>query len=193
MQREGFEPPRRADRLGDVAPAPIVPASLIVHSRHRHTKPRVNTRRQSLSEAALNLPGMHHPWREFRRLIDWTLEWAHLPGNLMGHTDYRSRVVTLDSRLNQAERRCTIAHETEHIRRGPTPPHLVAREEVAVDRNVARRLLPDIRAVGEALAWARNLDEAADELWVDRQTLEVRLKHLHPAERGWLTQRLEEA
>lgn len=145
-----------------------------------------------MSEATLNLPRMHHPWREFRRLVDWTLNWAHLPGDLLGITDYHHRTVTLDPRLNQAERRCTIAHETEHIHRGPYPTLVEHREERTVDRNVARLLLPDIDVIGEALAWAHCVDEAADELWVDRPTLETRLRYLHPSERGWLRQRLEE-
>jgi hypothetical protein len=33
---------------------------------------------------------------------------------------------------------------------------------------------------------------AAEELWVCEDTLRVRLKHLHPAERGWLRRRLEQ-
>ena len=48
--------------------------------------------------------------------------------------------------------------------------------------------VPDERA---ALAWAHNLDEAADELWVDVETLEVRLAHLHPSERHYLRRRLQ--
>lgn len=135
---------------------------------------------------------MHHPWRAFRELVDWTLHWAHLPEGLLGITDYRARTVTLDSRLTQAERRCTIAHETEHIHRGPVPGWLWPREEIAVDRNVARKLLPDIKLVGEALAWANSNTEAADELWVDEATLKARLDHLHPAERAYLMRRLAE-
>lgn len=135
---------------------------------------------------------MHHPWRAFRELVDWTLHWAHLPEGLLGLIDFGAQTVTLDSRLTQAERRCTIAHETEHIRRGPVPAHLRAREERTVDRNVARRMLPDIKAVGEALAWAHQLEEAADELWVDEATLRARLEHLHPAEQHYLRRRLED-
>lgn len=56
----------------------------------------------------------------------------------------------------------------------------------------ARWLLPDIVVVGDALAWATSLDEAADELWVDRRTLQARLDHLHPSERHYLRRRLNE-
>lgn len=147
---------------------------------------------RGVSGALPRVPVMHHhPWRAFRELVDWTLHWAHLPGGLLGVTDFRARTVTLDSRLTQVERRCTIAHETEHIRRGPIGVGCVAREERIVDRNVARRMLPDIKAVGEALAWAHHLEEAADELWVDEATLQARLEHLHPAEQHYLKRRLE--
>jgi len=108
----------------------------------------------------------------------------------MGYTDFVAKRVVLAHGLTQAERRCTIAHETEHIRRGSPHAMTMAREEVVIDRNVARRLLPDVRAIGEALAWAHSLDEAADELWVDEDTLRARLRHLHPAERHYLRNRL---
>lgn len=134
---------------------------------------------------------MHHPWRRFRELVDWSLEWAHLPPGIWGVTDFERRTVTLTHGMNQAERRCTIAHETEHILRGPVSRSLTAWEERQVDHNVARLLLPDVRAVGEALAWAACLDEAADELWVDPIILEERLRCLHPAERAYLRRRLE--
>lgn len=136
--------------------------------------------------------GVHHPWREFRALTDWTLHWTQLPPGLVGLTDFDDRTVTLDPRLLQTERRCTIAHEIEHILRGPLPNHpvLAAREESAVDRAVARKLIP-LQPLGEALAWSHTLAEAADELWVDEACLQTRLNHLHPAERHYLKQRLE--
>lgn len=134
----------------------------------------------------------HHPWRAFRDLVDWTLVWAPLPFGVWGQTDFEARVVTLAPGLSQAERRCTIAHETEHILRGPVPVAYEAREELEVDRNVARLLLPDVRVIGEALAWAHNVHEAADELWVDQEILRARLKHLHPSERAYLKSRLVE-
>lgn len=109
----------------------------------------------------------------------------------MGLTCWSDQTVTLDKTLMQAERRCTIAHEVEHIRRGPVPaePVLAAREESAVEQAVARRLIP-IRALGEALAWSQHPSVVAEELWVDEDTLRVRLNHLHPAERAYLTRRL---
>ena len=72
----------------------------------------------------------------------------------------------------------------------PADPVLAAREELAIDKAVAWRLI-EIKALGEALAWTQSLDEAAEELWVDKATLLTRLRHLHPAERAYLTRRLE--
>lgn len=136
--------------------------------------------------------GMDHPWRRLRQRADWLLRWSRLPGNYAGLTDHRSRTIWLDSRLLQAERRCTIAHELEHVERGPVPtdPVLAAREEAAIDKIVARRLI-GLHALGDALAWSLNLDEAADELWVDVPTLRTRLEHLHPSERAYLRRRLQ--
>lgn len=135
---------------------------------------------------------MHHPWQRFRALTQWRLDFTSLPGNLLGTTNHATKTVTLDRRLLQAERRCTIAHELEHIARGPTPtdPILAAREEETIDRIVARKLIT-IRALGEALAWTTSTEEAADELWVDVPTLKARLRSLHPSERAYLKKRLE--
>ena len=137
-------------------------------------------------------PWGDHPWRRFRGLTDWTLRHDCLPAGMCGRTDFATRTITLDSRLLQAERRCTIAHEMEHVARGPVPvdPLLAAREEESIDRAVARRLIPLAR-LGEALAWSVSLAEAADELWVDVPTLQARLRSLCPAELAYLATRLE--
>lgn len=135
---------------------------------------------------------MHHPWRAFRDLTHIKLTWAKLPSGMFGYTDHEAGEVVLAEGLTQAERRCTIAHETQHILRGRVPGYQRHREEAAVDREAARLLLPDIRVVGEALAWSTSIEEAADELWVDVVMLRRRLASLHPAERGYLNRRLDE-
>lgn len=132
-----------------------------------------------------------HPWRRLRELAHIRLLW-HDDGPA-GVTDFEESTISLRRGLNQAERRSTVMHECLHVERGPVPLGLADREELRVEKEAARLLLPDIKVVGEALAWARDLAEAADELWVDEQLLRVRLQHLHPAERGWLKARLEES
>lgn len=134
---------------------------------------------------------MHHPWRAFRALSHIRLRWARLPDGLYGYTDHDAGEIVLAVGLTQAERRCTIAHETQHAMRGPVPSYLRAREERTVDREAARLLLPDIRVIGDALAWAFDVEEAAAELWVDPDTLRARLASLHPVERGYLRRVLE--
>lgn len=136
---------------------------------------------------------MHHPWRELRALNDWTLFFAALPEGVLGFTCWRTRSVTLCRGMSQAQRRSTIAHELEHIRTGPAHPDQVlqAKDELAADKASARRLV-DLRALGEAMAWSEDVDEIADELWVDRETVLTRLAHLHPAERAYLQRRLDD-
>lgn len=95
----------------------------------------------------------------------------------------------MDRRLLQAERRSALAHELEHVHRGPFPRHAKAKEEAAVNAAAARKLV-DLHALGEALAWARHESEAAEELWIDVPTLRARLAHLQPAERAYLAGRL---
>ena len=134
---------------------------------------------------------MYHPWRRFRSDAAWTLTFADLPHGRRGVTDCWARTVALDSRLRQVERRCVICHELVHIERGPLPDddRLAAREESAVEREVARRLI-ELQPLGEALAWSRHISEAADALWVTEDVLRSRLNCLQPSERSYLDARL---
>ena len=133
---------------------------------------------------------MFHPWRLLRPLTAWTLLFRPLPGGRRAELHWPTRTITLSPALLQAERRCALTHELEHIRRGPFPKWATGREEEAVNAAAARRLI-DVRALGEALAWSSDPYEVADELWVDVPTLQARLRHLHPSERHYLTRRLQ--
>ena len=135
----------------------------------------------------------HHPWRRFAELTDWSLRWAELPVGVMGFTCHRTHTVTLAMGMSQAERRCTIAHETEHIVRGPVPPHEAIQEELAIDRSVATLLIPNLRDVADAMVRSGGrLDAVADELWVDDYLLQVRLASLAGSERAYVDRRLAE-
>lgn len=144
-----------------------------------------------MSAPVPNLRQMIHPWRRLRALAHVTLKWHdHAPD---GVTDFEAGVVSLRRGMDQARRRSTLMHELLHVERGPVPMGLAAREELRVWKEAARLLLPDVEAIGDALAWAHgDLAAAADELWVDVPTLRMRLKYLHPVERGWLRKRLED-
>jgi len=122
----------------------------------------------------------------------WTLTYRPLPGRLLGETVWPARTITIDPRIPPAASRCTLCHELVHVERGPAPadPVLQAREELAVEKESARRLIP-IRALGEVLAESTQLGYAAELLHVDPDLLTVRLNHLHPAERAYLKNRLE--
>lgn len=149
-----------------------------------------------MSALAVTVAPVIHPWRRLRALVHIDLIW-HSPETSIdyGFTDFEAGTISLREDLDQAGRRSTILHECLHVERGPAldEPALLAREELRVRREAARLLLPDIRIVGEALAWAHGIAEAADELWVDEDTLLDRLEHLHPAERHYLRRRLEHA
>lgn len=128
---------------------------------------------------------MDHPWRRLRDMTDWTLAWAPLPGELQGRTDWASHTITLDPCLLQQERRCVIAHELEHISRGPVldDPVLAAREDMHVEV-AAAGLLIDLPRLIRAAQWSQLPDEMAEDCWVDLPTLQARLDHLTDAERA---------
>lgn len=130
----------------------------------------------------------YHPWRALRALAGWTLHWHDLGDpDVLGRTDYDQRTVTLSPGMTQAQRRSTIAHEVAHVERGPVPGHMQAREEEAADATAAERLIT-AAALIEAARWARSVHELADELWVDEDTVECRLRNLTTDE---LTQLME--
>lgn len=133
----------------------------------------------------------YHPWRELRGMPHVVLDVVgDLPADVRALTDGQRRV-WLRAGMSQVQRRCTIAHELTHLRRGHRgcqPPAV----EASVRRETARCLVPDVHRLGEELAWAHDLGEAADALWVTREVLADRLGSLHPAERAILQRRLEE-
>jgi len=135
-------------------------------------------------------PPAVHPWRRLRGLAHVTLLW-HDDGP-MGLTTFAANTISLRRGMTREQRRCTVLHEVLHIERGPVLETLAGREEQRVRRETARLLLPDIRAVGDTLAWAHTYAEAAEELDVDEGVLFDRLRSLHPAERHYLQRRLDE-
>lgn len=133
---------------------------------------------------------MIHPWRILRSRPHLSLAYAELPGDLLG--TWAPGRVTLTRHLLQVERRCVLMHELVHDERGLPHPALAAKDEAAVDREAARRLVRFDRLVA-AVRWTQDLDELADELWVTRDVLETRLRHLHPSERAQLLEAVRDA
>lgn len=130
---------------------------------------------------------MWHPWRALRAMPDVALEMRRdLPVGLRATTD-GARIVMSD-RLLQRERRAALAHELEHIRSGRVR-HCSGRDESYVRQAAARRLIT-IERLAAALQWSQHVEELAEELWVDEDTVRCRLEHLHPSERHYLRQQL---
>lgn len=104
------------------------------------------------------------PWRELRKRSDVRFELVDMPpGGPKGlyACDGTNVVILIDRNLPPAERLATLAHELIHHERGggchaPGMPDtwraVVAREERAVDREVARRLVDQAALARFALA-----------------------------------------
>jgi hypothetical protein len=131
-----------------------------------------------------------NPWRVLRELAHVELRFHD--GGPMGRTTHSTQTISLRSDLTWEERRCTVAHECQHIENGPQPYGLRAKEEERVRRDTALLMIPEIRPVADAIAWALSEEEAARELGVDIYVLRYRLKHMSPMERSWLRHRLEQ-
>lgn len=133
-----------------------------------------------------------HPWGRFGALgRAWKLIRHH--DGVKGLTHFEDHTISLRMDLTWEERRCTILHETLHAERGPALDSFAEREELRVRKETARLLLPNIRTIGEALAWSQcRVREAAEELGVDADTLWDRLDYLHPSEMHYLRNRLQE-
>lgn len=139
----------------------------------------------------------HHPWRFLgEHLPHWRVRFVDrhsgvFPVGRLGLTLHHRHEIWLADGMNVADRRCTIAHETGHVLRGPAPSWRTLYEEGLVDRQAARLLLPSVRRIGHALAWTgADYEAAAEELWVDEDMLNVRLSTLAPREATRLREQL---
>lgn len=123
--------------------------------------------------------GRWSPWRHLReRHPEYRVHEVEFATDHLGCVDHRRKVIWLDSRLLCREQRATLAHEIGHIEldyfvQGMWAPAA----EYRVDAWAARSLitLPDLL---QAFAWSMDLGEMAEELWVDRHTIGVRLRCL---------------
>lgn len=96
--------------------------------------------------------------------------------------DYQ--VILLRRGLSRGAWNATAMHEAIHAERGDTPcatPWHEAKQELAVDIEAARRLIP-IESLVDGLLWSTWEPELADVLDVDVETVRCRLKHLTEAE-----------
>lgn len=129
-----------------------------------------------------------HPWRWLRARPNIDLTWSREIAE-MGTTDGLARIVLHPDQL-QVERRCTLAHELAHIELGHTRGCHPWDETQA--RQYAARWLITMDRLLDVLSWTNDLDEAADELWVDEETLRDRLDGLSEIERAMIVRRYME-
>lgn len=128
-----------------------------------------------------------NPWLHLRQHHpDVRVHEVELPRHRLGCVDLARRIVWLDWRLTDAERRSTLAHEIGHLERGMCcDPIAQPAEERAVD-DWAARLLIDARALVRAIQWSAHLPEIADELCVDMYMVEARLRGLTDDEQDFI-------
>lgn len=137
-----------------------------------------------------------NPWRELRAAgDDLVFKQVPLPSGTAWWVP-RRRTILMQPGLLQVKRRCTLAHELGHRALGHSgqcvygdSTRMGARNELAADHWAARKLIT-IEALADVLVWTDDRDEAADELWVTRRLLDVRLEQIHPGERLRVAQAL---
>jgi hypothetical protein len=138
---------------------------------------------------------MWNPWASLVELAHVRLFFtSDLPDGTFGHTDFGPPpTIKIVVGLTQAQRRSTLAHELVHLERGSL--HVggcVAREEDAVDREAACRLIT-WDALVEAMIWCHNEHELAEHLHVDLPMVIARLRALSERESRELMTLLDEA
>lgn len=154
--------------------------------------------RRNLSEPGRTLRLMQvNPWQ---RLAE---EWPHLKvvyvdlGSPHKHGATRWKAgrpvsVLLHEDLTQVQRRCTLAHELEHLDRGAPCDGLRASTERRVINATARYLLPDLSLIADAVQ-LYDLHRAADDLWVTFPVLIDRLRGMTDSELEIVAARRNEA
>lgn len=115
-------------------------------------------------------------------MADVEVVWTRLPGDTAAMTD--GGTIWIDPRLTQAQRRCTIEHERQHLLAGhdsACTPMLERQVEAA-----AARELISLARLAHAIVWSQDEQELADELWVDVDMVRARLAALDDDERAYI-------
>lgn len=90
--------------------------------------------------------GRWNPWAAARRHAGLTILYGHVPYGATWHRTPKGDVITIDESATRRERRALLAHELIHMERGVGFPYAtletMAKEEVLVRRETARRLVP---------------------------------------------------
>lgn len=132
-----------------------------------------------------------HPWRRLRQSPHITLRWFSGPGPF-GWCRHSTQEVWLRTDLTQAQRRATLLHELEHLDAGPAVRGFEEQDEMQIRERAARWLIPFDR-LADAMVWAGDEHELAEELWVDVGTVTTRLTTLTEDESARLSALLDAA
>ncbi len=133
---------------------------------------------------------MTDPWKALRERPDINL--VRAPIAERGRYYHRLRTIVIRTGMLIVQERATLWHELVHADRGdesPCDPHLDQRQELWCAKAAARAAIP-IEDLADALLWSSYLDEQADQLKTTPETVQIRLDHLHPSERGYLKRRI---
>ena len=136
----------------------------------------------------------YNPYSELAARPDWTLCFTPLPGEERGRWYDRLQTMLVRRDLTQVERRCTVAHEIEHALAGDEPqndPVLDARREELRHRAAARKLIDFADLMRARKLYPDDPAQAAEELHVDLETLETRVRWLTKGERTRLLSVIE--
>lgn len=130
---------------------------------------------------------MTDPWRALDQRPHLLL--LRAPISERGRYYHHLGAIVVRSGMLVVEERSTLWHELVHAERGDEHCEAFgARQERWCMREAARRAI-DVRALADAVMWSDHPHEVADQLKVTPELLQVRLDHLHPAERGLLAAR----
>lgn len=137
----------------------------------------------------------YNPWSHVRRFQDVLVVLEDLE-HADAYWEPEERVILIDRRLTQVERRCRLAHELahleagdEHCEHGPDSARLGARQEVRADAAAACRLVR-LDELADALVWALDPGEVAEALHVDARTVRARIGALTDPEKTYIELRL---
>ena len=133
---------------------------------------------------------MNDPWEALSSRPDLLL--VRAPISDRGRYYHRLRTIVVRAGMLLVEERATLWHELVHADRGDhgdCDEREAARQERTCVQEAARRAIA-LEPLAVALLWSADLTEVADELKTTPEMLQARLEHLHPAERGYLRQRL---
>lgn len=134
----------------------------------------------------------YHPWRELDALPGVRVVIEEID-DCWGYYDEWDNTIHLDSRLSQAERRCTLAHELIHAQHadiGNLNDWHHNKRERSTCLSAARKLVP-IDALADVLVWTTDEFEVAEVLWVDVDTIRTRLTNLTQDETALITDRID--